>query len=765
MIDNNAATALPRIMPRNFLFVIAFWILSTIPSAANQPPLAPTWIEPDSGAVLSAVDPHFNLHPFQDPDPGDLALSSDFEVWDDSLNVRAWADLDETGSVSHVHVGDGEFEGPLFGETRFGANRPYRIRARYRDASGAPNATGPWSAWVPFRTASLVTTFPLKLDDIRDDPDLFWGNETGNPIDMPSGLVSSTLEIRGQHGRLLTLTGSPSNSYLKDNPPPLMLEGFVELRFKSGSQGWTQPRTRLKFNDQNLQLQTVYIPEIDLVAGDSLRLWVNEYGATYYAAWSDPAPQFTQLARDVPVPWIAARGGIAVERVVSGLHLPINLAFLPDPGPDSLDAYFYVTELYGKVKVITRNFSVITIMTGLLNFPPTGQFAGSGEMGVTGIAYYAPERALYISHVYHEDDAFWGRVIRAWLSPDRKSVTSIDVVFEYIPCAYSHQVHAVTIAPDGNLFVNTGDGLVSQYAQLMGDLRGKILRMTRNGAVPPDNPTPGSYVYARGFRNPFGAAIRPSTNQLYISDNGANRDDRIVKVAPGSNYGWCCNMAIGATKLFNPTVAPTAILFPPDGILSPDLDGRLFMTLSGPTYDSGPWSDRGKQIWSFALDDTGAIVSTEPLVRYIGSGYGTCVGLGAGPDGLYFTDLYGEEGFNQFGITNANIYRVVPSTVVGVPETPPAAGSRFHLAAAPNPTERRATLFFEMTSPGHGDIRIFDTQGRLRRTFAPRDWPAGKGRVEWDGRDDAGRPVASGLYFVRLAVGGESETTRVVVAR
>jgi glucose/arabinose dehydrogenase len=539
----------------------------------------------------------------------------------------------------------------------------------------------------------------------------------------------------------------------------------VELIFRSGSQGWIQPLTRLRFNDQNSDLQTIYIPEIDILAGDSLRLWVNEYGATYYASWNDPAPQFSLLARDVPVPWRPARGGIAVERVVSGLHLPVNLAFLPDPGPDSLDAYFYVTELYGKVKVITRNFSVITIMAEMLNFPPTGQFAGSGEMGVTGIAYYAPERALYISHVYHEDDTFFGRVIRAWLAPDRKSVTSIDVVMEYIPVAYSHQVHAVTIAPDGNLFVNTGDALLSQYAQIPGDLRGKILRMTRNGAVPPDNPFPGSYVYAIGFRNPFGAAIRPSTNALYISDNGAGVNDRIVKVVRGSNYGWCCNMAQGAVKLFTPTVAPTAITFPPPGILPSDLDGRLFMTMSGPTYDAGPSSSRGKQIWSYALNDTGAIVQSELLVHYIGNGYGTCVGLAAGQDGLYFTDLYGEKGFNQFGITNANIYRVVSSDFVGAPETPPAARSRFHLAAAPNPPRRRTTVLFEMVTPGRGDVRIFDTQGRLRRTFAPREWPAGESRVEWDGRDDNGREVASGLYFVKLSVGRESETTRVVVSR
>jgi glucose/arabinose dehydrogenase len=731
------------------------------PSAANLPPLAPTFIEPDSGDVLSAADPHFNIMEFADPDSGDVVRSSDYEVWDDSLDVRVWAVIEESVSVAHVHIRDGEFEGPVPAGGRFEEDRAYRVRARYRDSSGALNDTGPWSDWVPFRTAPLAVTFPLLVQDVLSDAALFWSIETGQPIDIPSGVVPASLEVRTPGGRLLTLTGSSGSAWLTDNPPALPLEGAVALVFRTGTQSWTQPLTRLKFNDEAGKLRRIYLPELNLPAGDSLLLWVNEYGATWYGSFDDVVPEFDAIARQVPIPWVSP-ASVTVEKVVGGLDLPVNLAFLPDPGPEPLDALFFVTELYGKVKVVTRNYTVITILSDLLNFEPTGQFGGSGEIGVTGIAYYPPENALYITLVYQTPNTWlWGRVMRADLATDRKSVTSTATIFEGIPIAYSHQVHAVTIAPDGNLFVNTGDGSVSTSSQDPNDLRGKILRMTRTGAVPFDNPIPGSYVYALGLRNPFGAAFRPGTNDLFVSDNGSNRDDRIIKVAPNFNYGWCCSTTAGALKLFNPTVAPTALCFPPDEVVPSGYEGRMFMALSGPTYSSGP-SVRGRQLWSFALDDTGAIVTSQQFLTYVGSGYSACVGLAAGPDGLYFTDLYGEEGFSGPGETNASIYRVTPLVTAAVKD--PVAAPRVRLAATPNPTFGATRI--ELTTPAasQGTLRLFDAQGRLRRTLGSRLWPAGASQVEWDGRDDRGQVVPSGVYFARLS-GAASGTVRIVIRR
>jgi hypothetical protein len=71
---------------------------------------------------------------------------------------------------------------------------------------------------------------------------------------------------------------------------------------------------------------------------------------------------------------------------------------------------------------------------------------------------------------------------------------------------------------------------------------------------------------------------------------------------------------------------------------------RAFVSESGSTYAQGPQAD-GKRIVEFVLDASGNVVGAPTtLVEYVGTGRATVVGLAAGPDGLYFTELYRDEG-------------------------------------------------------------------------------------------------------------------------
>ena len=65
--------------------------------------------------------------------------------------------------------------------------------------------------------------------------------------------------------------------------------------------------------------------------------------------------------------------------------------------------------------------------------------------------------------------------------------------------------------------------------------------------------------------------------------------------------------------------------------------------------------------------------------------------------------------------------------------------------------------------PRAGQVRleIFDARGRLVRTLLNASAPAGAGSLVWNGGDTAGRPVASGVYHLRL-VTEEAVTTRSV---
>lgn len=92
------------------------------------------------------------------------------------------------------------------------------------------------------------------------------------------------------------------------------------------------------------------------------------------------------------------------------------------------------------------------------------------------------------------------------------------------------------------------------------------------------------------------------------------------------------------------------------------------------------------------------------------------------------------------------------------------AGTRL-LAPRPNPFNPRVTLFFELAREGRARLEIFDTAGRHVRTLDLGIRPAGQSQIDWTGKDDRGRSVASGVYHVKLAALGTEDVRRVVLVR
>ncbi|RKX69195.1 hypothetical protein DRP53_08960, partial [candidate division WOR-3 bacterium] len=59
-------------------------------------------------------------------------------------------------------------------------------------------------------------------------------------------------------------------------------------------------------------------------------------------------------------------------------------------------------------------------------------------------------------------------------------------------------------------------------------------------------------------------------------------------------------------------------------------------------------------------------------------------------------------------------------------------------------------------------LRIYDATGRLVKEFI---LPTASTAISWDGRDDSGRKVGSGVYFVRLETGNQKFTRKVLLLR
>ncbi|MBI3005318.1 MAG: T9SS type A sorting domain-containing protein, partial [Ignavibacteriales bacterium] len=84
----------------------------------------------------------------------------------------------------------------------------------------------------------------------------------------------------------------------------------------------------------------------------------------------------------------------------------------------------------------------------------------------------------------------------------------------------------------------------------------------------------------------------------------------------------------------------------------------------------------------------------------------------------------------------------------------------------PNPFNPTTTIRFLLPTSGTASLRIFDINGREVRTlFANKEFDAGRSTVQWDGRNNAGKPVASGTYFYRLEVGSYSNTRKMILLK
>jgi hypothetical protein len=83
----------------------------------------------------------------------------------------------------------------------------------------------------------------------------------------------------------------------------------------------------------------------------------------------------------------------------------------------------------------------------------------------------------------------------------------------------------------------------------------------------------------------------------------------------------------------------------------------------------------------------------------------------------------------------------------------------------PNPFNPSTTIAFGLKRAGHTSLRIYDTAGRLVRVLVDEERPAGNYTEQWNGLDDRGSMVASGVYFYRLAAGSFLETRKMVLLR
>jgi glucose/arabinose dehydrogenase len=294
--------------------------------------------------------------------------------------------------------------------------------------------------------------------------------------------------------------------------------------------------------------------------------------------------------------------GYSLTPVATGLNLPTNLAWLPD----------------GTQLLVEKAGFVRTIKNGVVSSTPmvditatTNDYWDRGLLGVAVDPDYTNNHYLYLLHTYENNKSDYtgtkmNQLLRVTIDPatgimvagstvvllgtqtPATSCQDLPATADCIPSdSPSHSVGDVVFAPDGTLFVTSGDGSSFDYtdplalrAQNLDNLNGKMLHIDRNGKGLSTNPfytgnvgDNRSKVWAYGLRNPWRFAFKPGTSVPYIADVGYATWEEVNVAQAGRNFGWPCyegaakqpdySSLSGCQTLYSQVAAGTATVTPP----------------------------------------------------------------------------------------------------------------------------------------------------------------------------------------------------------
>ena len=233
----------------------------------------------------------------------------------------------------------------------------------------------------------------------------------------------------------------------------------------------------------------------------------------------------------------SAVGDFAVETVAKGLDHPWALAFLPD-------GRMLVTERPGRMRIVGRDGKVSPALAGV---PKVFAASQGGLHDVILDRDFAQNRTIYFCYAEPAGNGARTALARARLmDEDAPRLDAVEVIFhqEGPLSSGNHFGCRIVHAPDGNLFLTTGDHFTTRdQAQNLGNHLGKLIRIRPDGSAPPDNPFVGRAgakpeIWSYGHRNAQGLALNPASGKLWEHEHGPRGGDEINLIEKGKNYGW-----------------------------------------------------------------------------------------------------------------------------------------------------------------------------------------------------------------------------------
>ena len=206
-----------------------------------------------------------------------------------------------------------------------------------------------------------------------------------------------------------------------------------------------------------------------------------------------------------------------------------------------------VTEKPGRLRIVAADGTLSEPITGL---PPVDARGQGGLLDVAIDPEFPTNQLIYWSYAEPQGDGTNNTAVaRGKLVTDgAPRVDNVQVIFHQAPSLNSQQHYGsrLVFGRDGTLFVTLGERSVLPgrvQAQDLAGLIGKIVRINADGTIPKDNPFVGKdgvrpEIWSYGHRNVQGAALHPTTGELWSIEHGPRGGDELNIPRKGKDYGW-----------------------------------------------------------------------------------------------------------------------------------------------------------------------------------------------------------------------------------
>lgn len=392
---------------------------------------------------------------------------------------------------------------------------------------------------------------------------------------------------------------------------------------------------------------------------------------------------------------------INLEEFATGLTSPVEIT-------NANDTRLFVVQQNGIIKIIQPTGSINTI--NFLNISTKVLYGG--ERGLLGLAFHPQYSTNGYFFVYYNN------ITTGNITVARYTVSSTDPnvadpnsekILLSIPKPFSnHNGGSIHFAPDGNLWIVTGDGGSAgdpnNNAQNKNSLLGKMLRIDVNSTnaynIPAGNPFVGvdgaDEIWSYGLRNAWKFSFDLTTGNAMIADVGQGQIEEINRnpiSQAGINYGWRCyegNTAYNA----NGCASASTMTFP---IAVYDHSGGKCSITGGYVYRGSLYPTLvGKYFFADYCSDQIGILSSDNSITwttpYSGSGFASF-----GQDS--------QKGLYVAAVNSGKIYKIT-STTLSTQEN----NNISEIKVYPNPASKR--VFIEGLKDTKVSVEIISSEGR-----------------------------------------------------